>query len=161
VWDHGLVAVSVIFVEHPGPWHSAFESWGGEVGRWMAAKTIATSVVAKAEAPHPGGPAHGRSRINYATGELAASIHPTFDHWTGPGGRHLEGRVVAVPDHAVMVHEGTRPHMIVPRRAPKLVFFWARKGHVVRFDAVSHPGTQPDPYLWRAVEFVFSRTEVV
>jgi hypothetical protein len=141
-------------------WDRAFESWEGDVGRWLSAKVIAASEIARSEAPKPGGPAHGASAINYATGELAASIHPEFEHWVGVGGRHLEGRVVAVPDHAIYVHEGTRPHMIVPTRAPALVFFWARKGHVVRLPQVSHPGTDPDPFLWRAVEYVMERTTV-
>jgi hypothetical protein len=152
--------VEVTFVRHFAAWERAFDSWEGEVGRWLAAKVITTAEVARVEAPKPGGPAHGASRINYATGELAASIHPDFDHYVGVGGRHLEGRVVAVPEHAVYVHEGTPPHAIVPSRAPALVFFWARKGHVVRLPAVSHPGTDPDPFLWRAVEFVMSKTKV-
>lgn len=155
------MAVDVVFVQHPGPWDAAFESWGGDVGKWLAAKVTAAAAIARVEAPHPGGPAHGRSRINYATGELSSTIHPRFDHWSGLGGRHLEGRVIAVPEHAILVHEGTRPHLILPRTAPHLVFFWARKGHVVRLAAVHHPGTQPDPFLWRAVEIVMSRTGVV
>jgi hypothetical protein len=44
-------------------------------------------------------------------------------------------------------HDGTRPHVIVPRNAPYLVFFSQRAGKVVFAKRVMHPGTKPNHYL--------------
>jgi hypothetical protein len=44
-------------------------------------------------------------------------------------------------------HEGTKPHPIRARRAPFLVFFWAKVGRVVKFRSVNHPGTKPNRFL--------------
>jgi hypothetical protein len=48
-------------------------------------------------------------------------------------------------------HEGTQPHRILPRRAPALVFYWPKVGHVVSLPAVNHPGTRPNRFLTRAL----------
>lgn len=48
---------------------------------------------------------------------------------------------------ALLHHEGTEPHEITPSRAPRLVFFWPKVGHVVSLMRVSHPGTRPNRYL--------------
>lgn len=44
-------------------------------------------------------------------------------------------------------HEGTQPHEISPRTAPRLVFFWPKVGHVVSLARVNHPGTRPNRFL--------------
>jgi hypothetical protein len=151
------VADKITFVRDPAGWDHEFKSWTGVVGQYVAKKTEVVAVVARAEAPSPGDPPHGRSGFNYSTGELAAGIRTSFDHWVN---RDLESQVVAIPEHALMVHEGTRPHVILPRKAPKLVFFWARKGHVVSLGGVNHPGTQPDPFLVKGLEYAFSHTRM-
>lgn len=48
---------------------------------------------------------------------------------------------------ALMHHEGTVPHDIVPRRATWLVFYSLRVGRVVYAKRVHHPGTRPNRYL--------------
>lgn len=58
---------------------------------------------------------------------------------------------------ALWHHEGTRPHQITPRRAPRLVFYWAKVGSVVSFPRVSHPGTQPNRFLTDAVRALRGR----
>lgn len=47
---------------------------------------------------------------------------------------------------ALIVHEGARPHVIVPRRATMLRFV-GRTGQVIFTRRVNHPGTQPNRYL--------------
>jgi len=50
-------------------------------------------------------------------------------------------------DHpnAVMVHEGTRPHIILPKNAKALAF--VADGRLVFAMIVHHPGTSPNHYL--------------
>lgn len=52
---------------------------------------------------------------------------------------------------ALFHHEGTEPHVIRARRAPRLVFFWPRVGRVVYFRQVNHPGTRPNRFLTNAL----------
>lgn len=44
--------------------------------------------------------------------------------------------------YAAPIDKGAGPHPIAARRAPYLVFFWPRVGHVVRFRKVRHPGNR-------------------
>jgi len=50
-------------------------------------------------------------------------------------------KVEATAPYALFVDEGTRAHVIVPRNAPRLVFFWARVNRWVYATKVKHPGT--------------------
>lgn len=52
---------------------------------------------------------------------------------------------------ALIHHEGTTPHIIRPRSAPMLVFYWPKVGGVVRLLQVNHPGTRPNRYLTDAL----------
>lgn len=49
-------------------------------------------------------------------------------------------------DYAIHVHEGTKPHEIVPKRG-KVLRFKAKDGRVVYAPRVRHPGAKPRPYL--------------
>lgn len=146
-----LTTTDIEFVENPIRFNFEFRSVGGTVGRFMVRTTKEAGFRARQEAPRPGKLGTGRTRINYSKGVLAASI-VTFTT-TVPGARNaeVEGRVIAVPKHAIYVHEGTRRHTIRPKRAPRLVFFWARKGRVVSLKKVEHPGTPANPFLVRAL----------
>jgi hypothetical protein len=62
-------------------------------------------------------------------------------------GGELECLVGSDDPIALLHHEGTVPHMIVPRAKPRLVFYWPKAGGVVSFKRVNHPGTQPNRYL--------------
>jgi hypothetical protein len=53
---------------------------------------------------------------------------------------------VRVP-YASFVHDGTRPHTIVPVRAAALAFFWQKLGRFVFFMKVHHPGNAPNPWF--------------
>jgi hypothetical protein len=46
---------------------------------------------------------------------------------------------------ALMHHQGTRPHIIMPRRAQTLRFY--SRGRIVYSKLVHHPGTKPNRYL--------------
>lgn len=69
-----------------------------------------------------------------------------------PGGPN--GFVVVVGSslpYALYVHEGTQPHVITPKKAPRLVFFWGKAGKIVAFPRVNHPGNKPNRFLLRAL----------
>lgn len=58
---------------------------------------------------------------------------------------------------ALWHHEGTVPHVIAARNAPRLVFFWRKVGRVVSFKRVNHPGTKPNRFLLRALNVLRTR----
>lgn len=65
---------------------------------------------------------------------------------TGPTG--VTGRVGSNLRHALVAHEGARPHLILPRSpGGTLRFFWSRQGRWVRMPMVTHPGMDGVPYL--------------
>lgn len=87
----------------------------------------------------------------YQTGNLARSTNYTIDGW----GVNLIGRITAATFYALFVHEGTGPHVIVPRRAKVLRFNTARG--VVFARKVYHPGTRAQPWLREAMVSVLGR----
>lgn len=60
----------------------------------------------------------------------------------GAGAGTRGGRV----GYALWNDQGTLPHSIYPRRAPQLVFYWAKVGRVVHLNSVRHPGNKA--YHW-------------
>ncbi|WP_411092327.1 hypothetical protein [Streptomyces sp. 049-1] len=65
------------------------------------------------------------------------------------GARGLEGAVICTHPKARLVLDGTRPHLIRPRRRQYLRFEVG--GDVVFTKLVRHPGTQPNNFLARAL----------
>lgn len=59
---------------------------------------------------------------------------------------------IVMVDHpaASYVMNGTKPHDIYPRKSNGVLRFTAG-GRIVFTRHVSHPGTQPNPFLWRAL----------
>ena len=144
----------VVYVEDIKAMNTLRRSPSGTVGRFITRQTKEVDGFAHIYAPKPAGPGHGRTGISYAKGELQAGIKSSVSR-TAQG--ELEGRVVAIPKHALYVHNGTRPHVIRPKRAKALRFFWAKKGHTVMFKHVHHPGTRADPFLAKALARVFRK----
>ncbi|MGW2769643.1 hypothetical protein [Streptomyces sp. NPDC001275] len=79
----------------------------------------------------------------------------------GSMGRHIDWHITESPrglqavitcDHPAVryVIEGTRPHLIRPRR-PKGVLRFEVEGHVVPAKYARHPGTRPNQFLQRAL----------
>ncbi|MFJ4469608.1 hypothetical protein ACIP2X_19265 [Streptomyces sp. NPDC089424] len=65
------------------------------------------------------------------------------------GARGLEGAVICTHPKARLVLDGTRPHLIRPRRAKALRFEVG--SDVVFTKLVRHPGTRPNNFLARAL----------
>lgn len=94
------------------------------------------------------------------TGNLRASHTMTIKRLKK---KRVVGRVSSRVNYALAVHEGTRPHVIRPKRKKALAF--QRGGSVaggggarIRFGGrmvvvkkVNHPGTQPRPWLRQAM----------
>jgi hypothetical protein len=83
-----------------------------------------------------------RRMVGVETGQLRASIRTEII----PGLNGVPGiRVGSSVNHALMHHEGTRPHLILPHLRQRLRF--KVRGRVVYATHVWHPGTRPNHYL--------------
>lgn len=82
------------------------------------------------------------------TGRLRSSI--TTEVAISGGGIPVV-RVGTNVDYAEAVHEGTRPHVIVPRNA-SVLRFPSRGGAIVFTRRVNHPGTRGVPFLRNALD---------
>jgi hypothetical protein len=140
----------VTFVPDLKAWQKNFKSWNpsGVLGGWMTTKMKVVQTLAIAEAPGPGKTPRNRTGHNYATGDLESSISVGHGSW---GAGELEGTVVAAPKHAIFVHNGTKPHIILPKRA-KVLKFKSRRGLTVFAKKVNHPGTSANPFMKRALD---------
>lgn len=63
----------------------------------------------------------------------------------------VAGRVIVGAKYGALVHDGTRRHVIRPKRRKALRFYSKRKGVYVITKRVMHPGTRPRPWLWRSL----------
>lgn len=106
--------------------------WDGMVGRDLNRRLRTLEFRARASA--------GRK-----TGNLRARMETTgrkVDH------RGLEARVGAPVKYALVHHQGSRPHVIKPRKAGGTLRF-VIGGRVIFAKRVNHPGTRPNHYLTR------------
>ena len=83
------------------------------------------------------------------TGRLRSSIRIERRSFLGLRTRYTIGSDL---NYAAMVHDGTRPHIIRPRRAQALRFRVG--GRIVYARVVHHPGTRARPFLDRALREV-------
>ena len=67
----------------------------------------------------------------------------------------LSYRIWSGVEYALAVHEGTKPHVIEPKK--KKALYWDGAGHPVK--RVMHPGTQANPYAERAIEQASGRSD--
>ena len=93
-----------------------------------------------------------RVDVPVLTGNLGRSIREDEIKFTGP--LVVEGGVTAHADYAAAVHEGSRPHIIRPRRAKALRFEVG--GRTVFARMVRHPGTKARPFLRNAAERIIA-----
>jgi hypothetical protein len=100
----------------------------GEVGQWLRKRGHMMMMAAKAQVPK-------------GTGKLRASIK--MIHSRASYGQYIE--IGSNLDYAFYVHEGTRPHQIVPEKAKVLRF--SGGGRVIYTHKVDHPGTRANKYL--------------
>ena len=87
-----------------------------------------------------------RQDVPVRTGNLGRQVKEGAIRTVGP--RTVHGSVLDTADYALYVHEGTRPHLIRPRRAKALRFEIG--GRTVFAKLVRHPGTRARPFLRNA-----------
>jgi hypothetical protein len=105
------------------------KSPSGMVGLYIAERARRIVVAAKMQA-------------GIKTGRLKNSIH--MRHMRGgPAGQYV--MVGSNLHYALLHHEGTKPHLIVPNRSNVLRF--SSGARVIYTHAVRHPGTRPNRYL--------------
>lgn len=81
------------------------------------------------------------------TGQLRASHRSGHVVVTGD---KVSADIVAEQDYSLAVHEGSRPHVIRPRRARVLT--WGKGAGRVFATSVNHPGSRPRPWLLNALK---------
>ena len=100
----------------------------GPVGRYLYGRGLRVLIAA-------------RSQVGVSTGRLKASLHMEHSR-RGPG---QQVKIGSPLNYALVHHEGSRPHIIVPKRAETLRF--SSRGRIVYTRVVRHPGTKPNKYL--------------
>lgn len=55
---------------------------------------------------------------------------------------------------ALIHHEGTQPHVILPRRGSRLVFWSDQSNRLVFAKQINHPGTRPNRFLVDALAVI-------
>lgn len=107
----------------------------GKVGRMLKRKGDILVILAK-------------SQVGVKTGALKASIH--MRHYRDGRGQYI--KVGSSLQHALVHHEGSRPHLIRPNKAQVLRF--SKQGRMITTRLVRHPGTKPNHYLTRNLRTV-------
>lgn len=110
----------------------------GEVGQFMY--TVVKRVDRQA-----------KQQVGVETGAVKASIK--YSVRTAPGG--FLGTVEATDPKSLMHHQGTDPHVIVPKKAKTLRFH--SRGRIVYAKIVRHPGTKPNRFLTDSMENVINK----
>lgn len=121
-----FVAEKVLF--YPGALDFYLNNPQGDVGKYLKARGRLIVAAAKRQ-------------VGVDTGELRNSIH--FTHLRDSRSQYLW--IGSDKPHALIHHQGTKPHEIVPRQAPILRF--STSSRVVYTRHVNHPGTAPNRYL--------------
>jgi hypothetical protein len=94
----------------------------------------------------------------WRTGRLARSIHKKHLGYTNKTGQYVMVGSWTVP-YALMVHRGTKPHVINPKGDNQLVFMGRGGGRsgggmkLVRTNQVHHPGSRRNRYLYDQLKF--------
>lgn len=108
---------------------------------------LVSETVRAVEAAGVAGKATARVMAPHRSYELRDSIDAHVGTVSAMG---AEGEIVATADHASMVVEGTKPHIIEPRRKRMLRFEGVSGTVFAR--RVRHPGTAPNPEWWKRAE---------
>lgn len=119
----------IVYHENPTSFNAVFKSPAGPVGKDMLKKGRKLQSLA-------------RRQVGHKTGVLAATLTVTMSKWASGDIKITVGSSSKV---AYMHHEGTRAHVILPRRTSALRF--TQGGRVVYARRVYHPGTRPNRYL--------------
>ena len=79
-------------------------------------------------------------------GTPGGRLRSSITHEVVASGGTLVARVGSNVDYLLPVHEGARPHLIVPK-SKKALKFKGKGGGTVFAKSVRHPGNKPNPFL--------------
>jgi hypothetical protein len=116
------------FVLNKSAYEVLTQSPNGDVGKYLRKRAMILQALAKRQ-------------VGVQTGALRKSIRYQVV-------RDSKGLIATVGSGnriALMHHNGTKPHIILPRRAQTLRFY--SHGRIVYSKMVHHPGTKPNKYL--------------
>lgn len=91
--------------------------------------------------------------VKVRTGNLRSSQAPPIV--TSEAAGAVRAIIQNTASYALVVHEGSRPHQIVPR-SKKVLTGWVYDGAPVFTPRVNHPGTTGRPWLRRALTDVMA-----
>lgn len=91
--------------------------------------------------------ARAEHRFTTRTGDAERSIEKQDAR---KAGNSITGEVGTTRLITVYLHQGTKPHTIVPRS--KQALRWATGSEFQFAKRVHHPGTKPDPFIFRAID---------
>lgn len=92
-----------------------------------------------------------RPTVPFKTGALIQSF--SFGRVIG----RLIGKSGPTVNYAIYVHEGTRPHIILPKNGKAL--YWKGAAHPVK--SVKHPGTKPNRFMDAIAQKVSPRIQAL
>jgi hypothetical protein len=84
-----------------------------------------------------------KRQVGVDSGRLRKSIH--MRHFVGATGQYV--KITASTSYALAHHEGTKPHLIAPKKKDAVLRFSGRTGVSIHARIVRHPGTKPNKYL--------------
>lgn len=91
--------------------------------------------------------ARAKHRFTTRTGDAERSIEASEVHTNN---HTVRGEVGTTRLITIYLHQGTKPHNIMPRN--KRVLRWADGGGFVFARRVKHPGTKKDPFIFDAAD---------
>lgn len=115
---------------HPDPLGMSYvlRHPNGPTGQYITNRTGTLAILAK-----------------FQVGKKTMALYKSIDFTVVSGASGLVGTVTAHDRKAMMHHNGTRPHLIFPRKAQTLRFY--SRGRIVYAKVVHHPGTKPNKFL--------------
>jgi len=117
--------------------HAAVTATKRELGATVRRSTMQAGASGRDEAKAKG-------QFQDRTGNLRREIFwriLTYD------AQQAEGEIVSPMSYSQFVENPTRPHKIVARRKPELVFWWPKVGAMFFGKSVNHPGTRGYPFM--------------
>jgi hypothetical protein len=116
------------FVLHKASYDHMVNAPKGEVGRYLEKRAQRLVTLARRQ-----------------VGKKTHALERSLSYKVTRDGKGLVALVGSSNRIALMHHKGTRPHIILPRRAQTLRFY--SRGRIVYSKMVRHPGTKPNRYL--------------
>jgi hypothetical protein len=139
-----MAGFTVVIPVEPG-WSQTFTSRDSVVGRNLSDRATRVQLAAKAQVRVYRGAKPGEDPAKRPIpGRLKQDI---VKHWIQTPNGDLAISVGSTLPYAELIHEGSPPHVILPRNPSGVLRFVGRDGRVHFSKRVNHPGFEADRYL--------------